>query len=66
MILGDVEETITTVEIDDETYEEIIKVGPCSCLMMHNGHYATYMGCSPISQRIQGALSKLVMYKLAI
>jgi U6 snRNA-associated Sm-like protein LSm3 len=26
MILGDVEETITTVEIDDETYEEIIKV----------------------------------------
>jgi small nuclear ribonucleoprotein (snRNP)-like protein len=26
MILGDVEETTTTVEIDDETYEEIIKV----------------------------------------
>lgn len=25
MILGDVEENITTVEIDDETYEEIIK-----------------------------------------
>ncbi|GFH30869.1 U6 snRNA-associated Sm-like protein LSm3 [Haematococcus lacustris] len=25
MILGDVEETITTVEIDDETYEKIIK-----------------------------------------
>ena len=28
MILGEVEETITTVEIDDETYEEIIKVRP--------------------------------------
>lgn len=27
MVLGDVEETITTVEVDDETYEEIIKVG---------------------------------------
>lgn len=26
MILGEVEETITSVEIDDETYEEIIKV----------------------------------------
>ena len=26
MILGQVEETITTVEIDDETYEEIVKV----------------------------------------
>lgn len=26
MVLGEVEETITTVEIDDETYEEIIKV----------------------------------------
>ena len=25
MILGDVEETVTSVEIDDETYEEIIK-----------------------------------------
>ena len=25
MILGDVEETITTIEIDEETYEEIIK-----------------------------------------
>jgi small nuclear ribonucleoprotein (snRNP)-like protein len=28
MVLGDVEETITSVEIDDETYEEIIKVPP--------------------------------------
>ena len=26
MILGRVEETVTTVEIDDETYEEIVKV----------------------------------------
>jgi hypothetical protein len=26
MILGDVEETITTFEFDPETYEEIIKV----------------------------------------
>lgn len=26
MILGDVEEIITTVEIDDETYEEIVWV----------------------------------------
>ncbi|KPP58810.1 U6 snRNA-associated Sm-like protein LSm3-like [Scleropages formosus] len=25
MILGDVEETVTTVEIDEETYEEIYK-----------------------------------------
>ena len=29
MILGDVEETVTTVEIDEETYEEIYKVFPC-------------------------------------
>lgn len=26
MILGDVEEVVTTVEIDDETYEEIVRV----------------------------------------
>ncbi|WOL12296.1 U6 snRNA-associated Sm-like protein, expressed [Canna indica] len=31
MILGDVEEIITTTEIDDETYEEIVRVCyPCS------------------------------------
>ena len=30
MILGDVEETITQVEIDDETYEEMTKVPPTS------------------------------------
>ncbi|XP_057446098.1 sm-like protein LSM3B isoform X1 [Lotus japonicus] len=26
MILGDVEEIVTTVEIDDETYEEIVRI----------------------------------------
>eukprot|EP00911_Craspedida_sp_UC1_P001450 UC1_evm1s1094 len=26
LVLGDVEETITTVEIDEETFEELIKV----------------------------------------
>jgi U6 snRNA-associated Sm-like protein LSm3 len=26
MILGNVEETITTVEVDEETFEEIIKI----------------------------------------
>ena len=30
MVLGDVEETVTTVEIDEETFEEIIKV-QCVC-----------------------------------
>ncbi|KAK7811433.1 sm-like protein lsm3a [Quercus suber] len=28
MILGDVEEIVTTVEIDDETYEEIVREPP--------------------------------------
>jgi hypothetical protein len=31
MLLGDVEETTTSVEVDDETYEEIIKVCVCVC-----------------------------------
>jgi U6 snRNA-associated Sm-like protein LSm3 len=31
MILGDVEEVITTVEVDDETYEEIMKVRDVAC-----------------------------------
>ena len=29
MILGDAEEIITSVEIDDETYEEIVRVTIC-------------------------------------
>ena len=29
MVLGDVEETATTVQIDEETYEEIVQVGCC-------------------------------------
>ena len=32
MILGDVEEVVTTVEIDDETYEEIVRVSPLAFL----------------------------------
>ena len=27
MVLGDVEETVTTIEMDEETFEEIYKVG---------------------------------------
>lgn len=26
MVLGDVEETVTTIEIDEETYEEVYRV----------------------------------------
>ena len=32
MILSEVEETITTVEIDEETYEELFKVQRMFCL----------------------------------
>lgn len=34
MILGDVEETVTTVEIDEETYEELYKVGFISLFLL--------------------------------
>lgn len=34
MILGDVEETVTTIEIDEETYEEIYKVRT-ECIYSH-------------------------------
>lgn len=40
MILGDVEETITSIEIDDETYEEIVKA--CACPL----HWLVYPMCS--------------------
>jgi small nuclear ribonucleoprotein (snRNP)-like protein len=34
MILGDVEEVVTTVEIDDETYEEIVHVSDSSFYLL--------------------------------
>jgi U6 snRNA-associated Sm-like protein LSm3 len=34
MILGDVEEVVTTVEIDDETYEEIVRVSSLASLVL--------------------------------
>ena len=35
MILGDVEEVVTTVEVDDETYEEIARGSIFLCYMFH-------------------------------
>lgn len=31
MVLGDVEETVTTVEVDEDTYEEIVRVRGLFC-----------------------------------
>ncbi|KAG6624251.1 sm-like protein LSM3A isoform X2 [Carya illinoinensis] len=43
MILGDVEEIVTTVEIDDETYEEIVRelhIGETWCVDIDTmGHH---------------------------
>ena len=49
MILGDVEETVTTVEIDEETFEEIYKVNQsCSflavfCISLCTKHIWTFI-----------------------
>ena len=40
MILGDVEEIVTTVEIDDETYEEIVRV--CSDFTFKGVFFSRY------------------------
>lgn len=50
MILGEVEETLTTVEIDDETYEEIIKARGCMHESVHDNACALSApgpGCVP-------------------
>ena len=41
MILGDVEETVTSVEIDEETYEEVYKVD-CDISDRPNGRQSTH------------------------
>lgn len=40
MILGDVEEVVTSVEIDDETYEEIVRVSYCIIVTFHGSTVA--------------------------
>jgi len=51
MILGDVEETITSVEVDDETYEEIIKVCvPCISQQLH--HFIAYLCLLQLTQHL--------------
>ncbi len=51
MILGDVEETMTTVEIDDETYEEIVKVG----LGVGGGGWVSVDTASCVEAAVQGS-----------
>lgn len=58
MILGEVEETITSVEIDDETYEEIIKVR-AFCLRL-----AACSLCSLAEQEHEELLSFSIMMPL--
>lgn len=48
MILGDVEETVTTIEIDEETYEEIYKVSLVTVqvfVVVSASHTCVWRGC---------------------
>ena len=56
MVLGEVEETVTTIEVDEETYEEIIKtsIGVIyrvnDQLTMHGYFIAEFLGDGEIQQ----------------
>ena len=49
MILGDVEEIVTTVEIDDETYEEIVRVCSLSHIVSFVFFFFVFLKCNLIS-----------------
>ena len=49
MILGDVEEIVTTVEIDDETYEEIVRVCFLSHIVSFVFFFFVFLKCNLIS-----------------
>ncbi|CAN8026227.1 unnamed protein product [Ixodes persulcatus] len=55
MILGDVEETVTSVEIDEETYEEVYKVSSTSSAVL-----GVILGI-PYMQKKDGFKVKLVV-----
>ena len=42
MILGDVEETVTTIELDEETFEEIFKVRGTKYKSLSSTHYIVH------------------------
>jgi len=48
MILGDVEEIVTTVEIDDETYEEIVRVCSLSHIVSFLFFFFVFLKCNLI------------------
>ncbi|XP_009628241.1 sm-like protein LSM3A isoform X1 [Nicotiana tomentosiformis] len=48
MILGDVEEIVTTIEIDDETYEEIVRMGASGGLLGHILSQASLLSFPPM------------------
>ena len=45
MILGEVEETITTVEYDEDTYEEHVKVSSTLHIHAHHTHHVCVCLC---------------------
>ncbi len=49
MVLGEVEETVTSKEVDEETEEEIIRVRfePCGCHSQEHSHFwHAFLKCS--------------------
>jgi len=57
MILGDVEETVTTIELDEETFEEIFKV--CSIYRL-TAWYVRW--CSVMYNKIHGRADDIECY----
>lgn len=66
MILGDVEETITTVEIDDETYEEIIKVRPAWLLCCIKGKLGATLALSTKGMSLMLAIGDVLWYNAIV
>ncbi|XP_039931845.1 U6 snRNA-associated Sm-like protein LSm3 isoform X1 [Hirundo rustica] len=57
MILGDVEETVTTIEIDEETYEEIYKAQSKSPQQLKSSSV-----CALLCQRLRCTKSRLATF----
>lgn len=60
MVLGDVEETVTTVEIDEETFEEIIKASRRLHEPVHGGDGAAACCVAGSRHRLQRAFQSLL------
>ena len=65
MVLGDVEESVTLVEIDDETYEEIVRVSKQRKHVTDENLFFPFAICNSVGHLVARLRAQCVVKALA-